>query len=290
MSNALNARLALAKHDFHFTHSLGQNFLLDDGVISRIADAAGVEAGDRVLEIGAGAGVLTAELAARGARVLALELDEALTPVLDEVLAPHRDRVTLAFADALKADLRQLTGSTFGENTPFSVVANLPYYITADVLLRLVKSSLPIERITVLVQQEAAERIMARPDTKPWCQLAATIQYFGRPDVLLTVPPEAFTPRPHVMSSLLQIELYGDGKPCKARDEQTLLSLIGSAFAMRRKTLANNLTASFSISRERALRIITGCGLDERVRGEALPLEMLCALADKLQDVLELLN
>ncbi len=142
MSHALTARLALAKHEFQFTHALGQNFLLDDGLISRIADAAEVGAGDCVLEIGAGAGVLTAEMASRGASVLALELDRGLAPVLQEVLA-DLPNAQVVFADAMKADLLQLASDRFGEGARFKVVANLPYYITTDVILRLLTASSP---------------------------------------------------------------------------------------------------------------------------------------------------
>ncbi|MDL2205446.1 16S rRNA (adenine(1518)-N(6)/adenine(1519)-N(6))-dimethyltransferase RsmA [Eubacteriales bacterium OttesenSCG-928-N13] len=308
MSSALTARMALAKHGFEFTHSLGQNFLLDDGFIEQIVDAAGVGQGDRVLEIGAGAGVLTAGLCARGAKVLAIEIDRSLAPVLDEVLSPYlvqdkllepaeevlaphlvqEDNAALAdgqvricYQDVMKADLPKLTRDAFGEGERFDVVANLPYYITADVLLMLVKTGLPIDSITVMVQQEAAERIMSHPGEKSWCALAAMVQYFGQPSVLFQVPPEAFTPRPHVMSCLLRIDLHRE-KPAQAQDDRLLLRLITAAFAMRRKTLSNNLTAAFPIHREQAQQLIESCGLDPKVRGEALTLAQLAALSDAI--------
>ena len=286
MSHIMAARLALAKHGFHFTHSLGQNFLLDEFYIARIADAADVNPGDNVLEIGAGAGVLTAEMLDRGAKVLALELDEALRPVLGDVLE-GRENISLVFADAMKADIGALAADYFGAGAHFRVVANLPYYITTDVILRLIEWGLPMDSIIVLVQQEAAERIMAKTGKKTWCALAATVQYFGAPEILMDVPPQAFTPRPHVNSCLLKIGLYGDEKPDAAIFDRTYLRLVNCAFAMRRKTLANNLTASYKMPRETAISLISDCELSKTIRGEALSIKQLVVLADKLHNIQE---
>ncbi len=272
LSAGLAARLALEKHGFRFSHSLGQNFILDDGLVRRIVDAAGVAPGERVLEIGPGAGVMTRCLAEAGARVTAVELDRSLVPVLRAVLAGYD--VRLVFDDILRLDVAGLMGGA-----PYSVVANLPYYITADAVLALLTGPAKPARVTVMVQKEAAERMMARPGSKTWCALAATVQYFGNPEPLMELPPEAFTPRPHVVSTLLGIRLY-DEKPVQARDEALFLRLVTAAFAMRRKTLANNLTASFGVPRETALQWIATLGKDERVRGEALSVAELAALSD----------
>ena len=276
MSHELMARLALKKEGFRFTHSLGQNFLLSDEVIARIADAAAVQSQDNILEIGPGAGVLTAEMLERGAKVLALELDKALAPVLQQV-APQAQVV---FEDALKADIPALARQAFGQ-APFRVVANLPYYITAQMLTRLTRQQMPISDIVVMVQKEAAQRVMAAPGEKAYCLLAATVQYFGMPQVLFEVGPEAFTPRPHVTSALMHIRRHEE-KPVKALNEEMLHRVMAACFAMRRKTLINNLCAAFSLSREQASALLTGCGLDERVRGEALTLSQMGAVADGL--------
>ena len=284
MSHIMTARLALAKHGFHFTHSLGQNFLLDEQYIARIVDEANVGEGDCVLEIGAGAGVLTAELASRRAKVLALELDEALRPILEEVLAPYPTS-RVEFADAMKADIGALTDREFGEGTPFKVVANLPYYITTDAILQLILSGLPVESLFVLVQQEAAERVMSRPGTKTWCALAAIVQYFGKPEAVLEVPPRAFTPPPHVQSALLRIDLYGNEKPYAAQSDEEVVKLIQCAFAMRRKTLANNLTAGYKMPREAAISLLDACEIAKNVRGEALSIKQIVVLTDKLHNI-----
>jgi len=279
MSIGLTARVALEKNGFRFTHSLGQNFILDDRLVARVVDAAEVAAGDRVLEIGAGAGVMTRTLADRGAKVLAIEIDQALRPVLEEVLAGTDVRVE--YADALKCDLGALVGDAFS-GAPFDVVANLPYYITADVFLRLIKSRLPIRRMTVMVQKEAAERIMAAPGQKNWCALAATVQRFGVPSALMRVPPEAFTPRPHVESALLRVDMYPE-RPAP-EDEAMFLKVVSAAFAMRRKTLSNNLMSAFSMPREAAEGLITSLGFDPKVRGEALTIPELERLSAALRN------
>ena len=281
MTAGFIAREALERNGFRFTHSLGQNFILDDALIGRIVDAAGVAAGDRVLEIGAGAGVMTRTLCETGARVLSLEIDRALEPVLREVL--EGCDAAVEFADVLKCDLAALTAREFAD-APFDVVANLPYYITADVVLLLLRSRLPIRRLTVMVQKEAAERLMASLGQKNWCALSATVQHFGKPTVLMDVPPEAFTPRPHVESALLRVDMNPDRQ--SPMDEAMFLKVVTAAFAMRRKTLVNNLTRAFSLPRERAEALVASLGLDPRVRGEALTLEQLAALGEGLKEVI----
>ncbi len=278
MAAGLIARAALEKNGFRFTHSLGQNFILDDGLVERIVSAADVGPGDRVLEIGAGAGVLTRTLSEMGALVFALEIDRTLEPVLHEVLNGTDARVE--FADALKCDIQALTAGAFGGES-FDVVANLPYYITADVFLLLVKSRLPIRRMTVMVQKEAAERIMASPGTKSWCALAATVQRFGKPSVLMRVPPEAFTPRPHVESVLLRVDMFPERQ--SPEDEALFLKVVTAAFAMRRKTLVNNLMSAFSMPREGAESLVASLGFDPKVRGEALTLPELARLSEAIQ-------
>ena len=264
ISAGLAARLALERHGFRFTHSLGQNFILDDELLERILDLALIEPGGRVLEIGPGAGVMTRLMAGRGADVTAIELDETLRPVLEDMTGGCAN-VRLVFADALKADLRALMG-----DEPFSVIANLPYYIATDLIEKLLTTAPKPRRLTVMVQKEAAERMTAAPGGKTWCALAATVQYFARCETVMALPPASFTPPPHVDSALLRLEPYGDDAPVRAADDAMMLRVIRSAFAMRRKTLANNLTAAFALPREEAAALIESLGLDARVRGEAL--------------------
>ncbi|MBE5774222.1 MAG: ribosomal RNA small subunit methyltransferase A [Clostridiales bacterium] len=277
----LRARVAMEKHRFHTTHSLGQNFILDGRLIDHLLDETNLDPRDHVLEIGPGAGVMTGKLAERVEKVLAVEIDKNLEPVLQDVLGGY-DNVKVAFEDVMKADLGALTGGFFGEGG-YRVVANLPYYITADIILMLVNSECKPESIAIMVQKEAAERLMSHPGEKQWCALAATVQYFGDISVVTDVPPDAFFPMPHVVSSFIRIDLF-DEKPVQPKDEKIFLRLINAAFAMRRKTLANNLKASFGMDQETAKRVITAAGVDERVRGESLTLEQLCMIADAIAE------
>jgi len=203
----------------------------------------------------------------------AVELDRSLEPVLGAVL-DGVEHARVVFGDAMKIDVGELM-----EGKPYRVVANLPYYITADVIMRMLTQAHKPQKITVMVQKEAAERMMAGMGSKIWCALAATVQYFGKVSVLMEVPPEAFTPRPHVDSALIEIALY-DERPVEAQDEKMMLRVINACFAMRRKTLLNNLCASFSVKRETAQEWLLEAGLNEKIRGEALTLAQIACLSD----------
>lgn len=276
-SAELRARVALDKYGFHHSHSLGQNFLLDEGLLGELIHLAGISSGDRVLEIGPGAGVMTALLAGRCESVVAVELDQSLEPVLNDVLTGLQN-VEVYFQDFMKSDVSQVVGE--GE---YRVVANLPYYITADILQKLVTAPRRPESIAIMVQREAAERITSRPGTKSWCALAALIQSYGETEVLRDVPPEAFSPPPHVMSQFILISRHGTPL-VTPRDEGVYRHLIAAAFAMRRKTLLNNLKAAFSMDQPSAAAALEAAGLDPKVRGEALSLQELSRLSDVLSD------
>lgn len=277
ISAGLAARMALEKYGFRFSHSLGQNFILDDQLIDRILDAARICPGEKVLEIGPGAGVMTRHLAERGANVTAIELDRSLEPVLDAVVG-GLDNVRIVYGDAMKLDI----GEVMGEGD-YRVVANLPYYITADVIVRMLTQRVKPESLTIMVQKEAAERMMAKVGGKSWCALAATVQYFAQQEILMELPPEAFMPRPHVDSALLSLRLYDDSdRPVTAADEKLFLRVVNAAFAMRRKTLANNLSAAFGMGKPEAEAMLTSLGLDGKVRGEALTIAQLAEVAEEL--------
>lgn len=281
-SAELRARVALEKHRFHNTHSLGQNFLLSENLVGHLLDEAALSPEDCVLEIGPGAGLMTALLARQCDRVLAVELDRGLEPVLGEVLSDC-DNVKVHYGDILKTDVAALAREAF-DGGDYRVVANLPYYITADILLKLTALPQPPTDICIMVQKEAAERIMSQPGGKQWCALAAELQYYGQPEALAEVPAEAFDPSPHVTSCFIRIRRHE--KPVvDPKDEQLFRRLIRAAFAMRRKTLANNLKAAFGLDQQQAKAILSAAGVDERVRGEVLDLRQLCRVADAISDV-----
>lgn len=279
MDYELTARAALARLDFKAKNALGQNFLLSPEVLAALADDAGVEGGDLILEIGAGAGTLTAEMASRGARVLAVELDTRLEPVLDSVLAPY-PTATVIYGDALRIDLPRLWREQLGG--PFRVVANLPYGITTEIVEKLLQSNLPIRSLSLLVQLEAAQRMQARPGEKAYGMLAVMAQYYAEVRTGMSVPRGAFTPPPHVESCAVHLTMRES--PAVACAPAPFFRAVRAAFAMRRKTLVNNLCAGYSLPRERALDIVKRCGLSETVRGEALTLEQLAAVARAVEE------
>ncbi len=284
LSYSLRAHAALASHGFRFTRSLGQNFLLDDALVSEIISLAGVRPGDRIVEIGPGAGVMTALLADKGASVLAIELDNSLESVLQSVIG-ERENVKIEFADAMKADIPALLNAAYPSESGYSILTNLPYYITSDFVQKAVALNPPPKDIVLMVQKEAAERIMSEPNDKNWCAMAATVRYYAEPELLLNVPAQAFTPPPNVESALIRLKMR-DVPVASPKDEGLFLRLIQAAFKMRRKTLLNNVTREFSISRESALEAFGATEIDERVRGEALSLQTLAALSDALGDII----
>ena len=256
----------LQARGFKFTHSLGQNFLSDDGVLDQIVTEAAVH--DRnVLEIGAGAGCLTNYLAKEAKKVLAIEIDSKLIPVLQTVLQPYKN-VTLVEGDALKVNLEQLAQEVFN-GEPFDVVANLPYYITTPVLFRLLESGLPIERICVMLQKEAVQRVTAKPNTKEYGPLAIHCAYRADVETIVHAAPHCFVPQPHVESVVIAMDL----RPYPVEvEEKPFMKLVKTCFMMRRKTLLNNLL-SYGLSRDEAAAAIAACGLPASVRAEALTLD-----------------
>lgn len=282
ISPALRATVALEKHGFTFTHSLGQNFILDDRFMEDIALMSGVGAEDCVLEIGPGPGILTSHLAAHAKKVLALEIDQKLKPVLADVLEGV-ENAEVVFEDCMKCDLPALLQEKFG-GAQAHVVANLPYYITADVIERLLTCGADIGDITVMVQKEAAERLAADVGEKNYCALAMLVQYYCDVEELMDVPPERFTPRPHVMSRLIRLKKreYGEF----AEDEAFMAKVIRSAFRMRRKTLLNNFAQDFGLPRAEGEKLLSELGYDARIRGEALRPEEMARLSDALRKTL----
>lgn len=270
ISLSLTARVALEEAGFRFTHSLGQNFLFDEELLTQIARCAGAYDGANVLEIGPGAGMLTGVMAREGANVLSIELDKSLEGVLSRTVGGC-ENVKIVFADAMKADVEALVNERFGD-APYVIAANLPYYITADFLMKAVCLARAPESITVLLQSEAAQRVLSRPGDENWCALAAVISFFCEGERLLEVPRGCFVPEPHVDSALVRFDRRRE-RVVKEEDTEPFVKFIKTAFALRRKTLVNNLTSAGIASREEAEAALTACGQDVRVRGEKLTLE-----------------
>lgn len=269
----------LARHGFHFSKKLGQNFLINPSVCPRMAEACGADAGTGVLEIGPGIGVLTRELARRAARVTAIELDERLLPVLEETLGgyPHAH---ILHGDAMKLDLRRVVAEEF-PGLRVAVCANLPYYITSPILMKLLESRLPVENITVMVQKEAAQRLCARPGTRECGAVTFAVQYYAEPEVLFPVSRGSFLPAPNVDSAVIRLKVRRE-PPCRVEDEEWLFRLVRAAFGQRRKTLPNAL-ASAGLDKQQVAVALREAGIPETARAEQLTLEMFAALAKNVE-------
>lgn len=269
----------LARHGFRFSHSMGQNFLIASWVPERIAESAGLGTGVGVMEIGPGVGCLTQQLALRADNVLALELDDALRPVLAETMAEH-ENVTVRFCDALKTDIAALVE----EQQPglrHVLCANLPYNITTPVLTALINAKC-FERLTVMIQREAARKLCAQPGDEAYNAFSVFVQWFTEPELLFDVSPDCFLPQPKVTSSVMSL-IPRQTPAAEVLDETCFLRVVKAAFAQRRKTLTNALSSAFGmLSKGEATEILCEAGLDERIRGEALGIPQFAAVSNAL--------
>lgn len=267
-----------------FRKEFGQNFLTDREVVAEIAQSCGGPNTKTVLEIGAGCGSLTHELALLYENVVALEIDRGLIPLLKYTLGEHRN-IKVINADVMKTDIPDLLGDAF-ERGGVSVCANLPYYITTPILLELLDSRLPFDSITVMIQSEVADRLCALPGTPNYGSVTAYLNYFGTCKKLLKVPAGKFLPPPKVDSAVVRIDLYRD-RPCKPKDEKIFFRTMRAAFEQRRKTLPNALAAGFGeISKADITDAIIACGFDANIRGERLSVAEFCTLSDKLCELI----
>lgn len=270
----------LARHGFHFSKSKGQNFLINREIPSMIAQASEADETNGVLEIGPGIGALSAELCRRAGRVVAVELDTALLPILGETMADF-ENFSLIPADVLKLDISALVRERFAGLTPI-VCANLPYNITTPALTALIEARC-FESMTVLIQREVAQRLCAKPGTAAYGAFSVFMQYHTEPRLCFEVSPENFIPRPKVTSAVLRAEMRTE-PPVAVADEAYFFRVVYAAFALRRKTLVNSLMTAFgTLGKEKLGEIVVSCGLDANVRGERLGLEEFARLASALR-------
>lgn len=279
----------LDKYHFSFRKKYGQNFLVDTHMLEKIVDCAQLSKEDYVLEIGPGIGTMTQYLAERAGKVIVVEIDGDLIPILEETLKDY-DNVTIIHQDILKMDLHQLAVEHLageGEKAKyksFKVVANLPYYITTPIIMNLLEKKVPLENITIMVQKEVAQRMQVGPGTKDYGALSLAVQYYAKPEIMVNVPPECFMPRPKVASTVIRLTLYSE-PPIKVADPPYMFRLIKASFNQRRKTLANGLSndAGLHLTREKVVEALRQMNLSETIRGEALTLEQFGELAEKLE-------
>ena len=271
-------RALLTRHGFRFSKSLGQNFLTAAWVPERIAEEAGLDEQTGVVEVGPGVGCLTAELARRAGKVAAIELDRALLPVLKETLRAF-DNVTVIPGDATKLDLRALAEEKLPGLRPV-VCANLPYNVTTPLLTALIEAGC-FETITVMIQREVARRICAGPGSADYGAFGLFVQWYCETELLFDVPPSCFVPQPKVTSSVIRLTRR-PAPPLPVRDEKLLFRIIRAAFNQRRKTLVNALSSGLGLGKGEVEAALAECGLDARVRGEALDIAAFAALCDKV--------
>ena len=279
LSDPGHIKEVLARHGFHFSKALGQNFLINPGVCPRMAAECGAQACKGVIEVGPGIGVLTWELSQVAEKVCAIELDSRLFPVLEETLA-GRDNVKIIPGDVMKLDLHQLIQQEFGGG-PVCVCANLPYYITSPVILRLLEEGLPLTSITVMVQKEAAQRLCAAPGERECGAVSVAVHYRSQPKLLFQVGRGSFLPPPKVDSAVLRLDLRQE-PPVSVADEDWFFRVSRAAFAQRRKTAANSLSATLGLPKPQVEQALAAAGAPENVRAERLTLEQLAALANAL--------
>ena len=284
LGNRARCTAVLKKYGFSFRKKYGQNFLIDESVLEGIIDTAEITKDDFVLEIGPGIGTLTQYLATYAGRVCAVEIDRALLPILEDTLSGW-DNVTVLNADILKTDIRAIAEKENGGN-PLKVCANLPYYITTPILMGLFESGAPFSQLTVMVQKEVAERMIAEPGSKTYGALSLAVRYYTDPEISFIVEPESFMPRPKVESAIVHMKRHNT-PPVSVKDEKMLFDVIRASFNERRKTLQNGIAnyAGFSYSKEQVGEALDKCGLERTVRGEKLSLEEFARLANVLSEM-----
>ena len=269
----------LSRNGFEFSRSLGQNFIINPSVCPRIAEEGGAARGTGIIEIGAGVGVLTKELAARADKVVSVEIDKRLLPILEETLADCHN-VRIINADFMKTDIRALIEENFG-GLDVKLCANLPYYITSPIIMKLLEDRLPISSATVMVQKEAAVRLCAKDGTRECGAVTYAVRYFSEPRILFGVSRGSFLPPPDVDSSVIRFDMLSE-PPVRPNDEEFFFRLIRAAFSQRRKTAANAMSSA-GIEKSRIYEALESCGLSAGIRPEQLLLEDFAKLSDILK-------
>lgn len=269
---------------FHQKHSLGQNFIEDESLLEQLADLSLVTQQDCVLEIGPGFGALTKPLARRAKRVVSLEIDKTLIPILNVTLEHFRN-TTVVLGDVMRENLAQLVRYQFGEACSLRVAANLPYYITTDVIGKLLFELPQAKSIAVMIQKEVGDKLLAGPDEEGYGPLSLLCQYFCAVERALDVPAACFNPPPKVDSSFMVLTRR-DAPPYPVKNEAVFLRLVRCAFAMRRKTLVNNLVSGFSLTREQALALLAQADIMEKARAQTLSMQKFCELSCILSELL----
>ena len=263
-----------------FNKALGQNFLVDQSVLDAAVNAAGIDESYGVIEVGPGIGTLTVELSKHAGKVVAIELDRGIADYLQKAFVAY-DNVEIIQGDALKIDLKKVIDEHM-KGMPVVVIANLPYYITTPLIMKFLEEDLPLESITVMIQKEVADRIVADAGTKEYGAISVAVQYYSTPEIIRTVPPESFMPPPKVTSAVIKMDVKNHQKP-EVLDEKKFFRTVKAAFGQRRKTLVNALSSAFSAPKEEITAVVTDVTGSEKIRGEQLTLGQFIQISEKLQ-------
>ena len=284
LSNIATIKEILTKHGFTFSKALGQNFLINPSVCPRMAQESGAVKGKGVIEIGPGIGVLTSELAKLAEKVVAIELDKRLLPVLDETLAAF-DNVKVVNGDVLKIDLKRLIEEDFA-GMEVCVCANLPYYITSPVIMKLLEEKIEVDAITVMVQKEAAQRICAKAGTRQCGAVTVAVRYYCEPQLLFHVSAGSFMPAPKVDSAVIRLQVHKEPQ-LSLQDEALFFKVIKSAFGQRRKTLPNALASGLAQSKEEIYTVLDAAKVPRNFRAEQLSMEQFAQISNVLYEAVQ---
>lgn len=279
LSNISVIRDVLSRHGFSFSKGLGQNFLINPTVCPRMAEMGNAQPGWGMIEIGAGVGVLTAELAQRADKVVCIEIDSRLLPILDETLAEY-DNIKIVNQDVLKVDLHKLIAEEF-PNMPVAVCANLPYYITSPIIMNLLESRLPISSLTVMVQKEAAQRICAMPGSREVGAVSIAVRYYCEPKILFQVSRGSFMPAPDVDSTVIRLDIRKQ-PAVDVKREEDFFRVVKAAFSQRRKTLSNTLSSGLSMNKTQIAELLERAGVASNLRAEQLSMQQFADIANAL--------
>ncbi|MCM3798818.1 16S rRNA (adenine(1518)-N(6)/adenine(1519)-N(6))-dimethyltransferase RsmA [Caldibacillus thermoamylovorans] len=283
IATPLRTRAILEKYGFTFKKSLGQNFLIDTNILNNIVDHAEITPESGVIEIGAGIGALTEQLAKRCKKVLSFEIDQRLLPVLEDTLSPY-PHVSIIHQDFLKADVHQAIETYLQEVNDIAIVANLPYYVTTPIIMKCLEDHLPFRSMVIMMQKEVGSRITAKPGTKDYGSLSIAIQYYTTAEIVMNVPKTVFIPQPNVDSVVVKLTKR-DQPVVAVKDEQFFFNIVKFSFAQRRKTILNNLVSQLENGKEKKARIMAAlekAEIDPTRRGETLTIEEFAKLSDGL--------
>jgi len=281
LTSVSTIKYIINKYNFKFSKGLGQNFIIDENIVEKILNGADISEDDVILEVGPGIGVMTKAMSERAKKVIAVEIDSTLIPVLEETLSENNN-VKIINEDILKLDIKKVIEEEFDGKAP-KVIANLPYYVTTPIIMRFLEESIPVEDIVVMIQKEVGERIDASPNSKAYGALSVAVQYYSETNIIAKVPRSVFMPQPNVDSIVIRLKILKSPK-VELLDKNIFFKTVKAGFSMRRKTLLNTISSGFSMEKELVKGILEDVGIDPKRRGESLSIYEFAELANRIKE------